>query len=321
MNHMMNRRFILVPMLSAGLMICVSPLQASSWDEDIVTLHSSRDAAARAAAKKHLYSGGADAIAAIVNAMGKADHDSRINLMQDLVSIRLENQSLQVRDADSHELAHLARQEKDPDIHRRLVLSLWELRGPAAIEELEKFAADEPEEWVRVIATHHVASMSANESTFLKKQTDDPSPQVELAAYLELARLGDKSGRAFALNTLTNSKEHRERNDAIEILGEIGNSKDIPRLKQIVDAQTEDYKAKMLAVRALKNIEYLGTPENGRLSFLIKSLDDKDGLIRVWAYGKLWKSTDASTSSRLDQYLNEPGHLGYKEAADARSLR
>jgi len=294
---------------------------ASSFDDDAKALVGS-DQSERAMAQKRLHEGGADAIGALVRGLDDPRREARIRYIETIKEIERSKKKVTPKDSDISELARRARLEPNPGMRRYLLSPLRQSRGATALKELERFATEDPDESIRSEATHYSGELSSGETAFFKKiAATDPSPYVRLAAYLELTATGDASGRAEALRVIASSKKDYERHDAIWILGEIGNPEDVAILTPIAASSTENYEVRNVAHQALKSIELKQYPAIARLSFLIKSLDDPDALVRDWAYLKLWKCPDPLTNVRLRAYLIEPGHKGYKEAADALSLR
>ena len=152
---------------------------------------------------------------------------------------------------------------------------------------------------------------------------------MRLAAYLELAKLGDKSTRDVALQVLQRAPIKRRspydveliRGDAIAILGYVANPADIQRLKAISESNEESRSSQVSAFHSYHRAQLLQLPTGQRLDVLIKALDDPQGGVRLWAYGELYSSKDPNTNARLKQYLKELGHVGYKQASDALDSR
>lgn len=312
-----HRYSILLWALSIAIPISAPPLRAASFDDDAKTLSTSQDQNSRGAALERIRKGGPDGVTALVKELDGSDPKTRLELIRILVGIRREKNAMPIHETDATELARQARKEKDRSMRAHLVLTLRDLGGPAAVKELERFAAEDPEEIIRRSATDSVAAMPGKEVDFFRKQTKDKSRPVQLAGYVALSELGDKSGREFALQTLKDSTAPGERQDAIWILGEIGNPSDSTLLKQIADSPTEYSTNRFVAVQASKTIELLQVPPINQLAFLMKALDDPSEVIRNWAGNKLSRKSDAGTKVRLKLYMLEPGHKGYKEAANA----
>lgn len=293
---------------------------ANSFDDDVTSLVGENAAEAKLASER-LRKSGSLAIPALINGLDGGDRKTKIMLLDALVEIKQENKKFKARDEDVASLAQRARQEKDRTVRFRMINAVREVGATSAIAELERFASEDSEEKIRAEATHYVASVSGKDIQFFRKQFKDPSKLVRHYAAFELARLGDASGRDLSLRTLRESAVSDERRLAIATLGEIGTTDDVGLLKQLSQSAMENYGARVMASHAVMTIGLRQLSERDRLSFLIKSLDDSDAMVRDWAYTRLWNLQDPTTSARLKTYLAEPGHKGYKEATDALSLR
>lgn len=294
--------------------------RAVSFDDDLKSLKG-HDVAARKAAAEHLHKGGRAAISAVVKGLDGADDENKGMYLDLLRSIKHTNKGLTAPEADTKTLARIGRGEKDRSVRFRIIDTVREVGDTSAVSELERFASEDPEERIRAEATHFVGSRSGKNLPFFRKQAKDPSSLVRRYAEFELARLGDKSGRESSLLALKDSKEGDERRMAISTLAEIGAPGDAAILRQISKSPAESYSMKILATKAAMTIDLLQMQQSERLAFLMKSLDDPDALVRDWAYSRLWNFPDPATNIRLQKYLSEPGHRGYKEAQDALSSR
>lgn len=294
--------------------------QAATYDDDVKAL-GGQDYEARKASYEHLQQGGRNAITALVNGIEGSSSERKPKLLDTLRSVKTSNKGLTAKDSDTKALARLAREEKDRSLRYKMIDALRVVGESSAVAELERFASEDPEEKIRAEATHFVATVSGKDIQFFWKQYKDPSRLVRHYAAFELARLGEKSVRGFSLQTLKESNVSDERRLAISTLGEIGALDDAVLLKQLSKSSAERYGDRVLAAHAAMTVELLQLSESGRLSFLIKSLDDPDMMVRDWAYTRLWNFPDPMTKVRLKAYLAESGHKGYKEASDALSLR
>lgn len=319
MHHTASRRSEVLALLLAAMTIPISNSAASS-DDDANQI-TSQDTSKRIEASKHLLHGGADAVTSLVKTINGKDRKTKVELIRTIKEIRSENKSLVMHDADAVELAKQARMEQDSAMRGYYLEGVRDLGGAAAIKELKRFASEDPDPSIRGDATHHVANLSPNETAFLKKQATDTDRSVRLAAFVELAQMGDKSGRAPAIQALKSTSSADERYAAIWILGESGNNADRDILKQIAQSNSEEPNSKFLATESLETIELLQLPPSNRLTFLMHALDDDAPTIRHWASNKLAKSTDLLTDAALWAYMAMPGHKGYQEAGHALNLR
>lgn len=294
------------------LVLTAVPLHAAAFDDDvkIVTAGSKAD---QSAAWKRLLNGGNDAIAALVKGLDVQGREAKQRLVGIIDDIRQQNKSLRIPDTVVIELARRARLEQDFSTRAGMALELANLGGPVALKELERFAGEDPNEEIRRDATLYASEITENETRFFKKQTNDKSRLVRLVAFAQLAKSGDASGRDLALQTIKNPANDGELEDAVWLLGEIGNMADSAVLQRVVKSSADD-KAAWLARQALKTIELLQHPPSQRLSFLIQSLDDPSETVRHWAGNKLYFSSDPQKIPLLKKYLSEPGHKGYGEA-------
>lgn len=301
------------------LLLAVSS-RAASYDDDVVSLIGS-GAKSRKEAMEHLSIGGRPAISAVVNKFEETSRENKLKLLDALRSIKSSTKGLEANSADTKILARIAREEKDRSLRFRIIDAISDVGDDSAVAELERFASEDSEERIRAEATRFVGRRSRKHIAFFKKQAKDSSPLVRLFAGFELARTGDKSSHDSAVQILKNSKDNDERWMAILILGESGTAADGALLRQLSEGSKDIRSTRILASKAAMTIDLLQLPERERLSFLVKSLDSTDALVRDWAYSRLWNLPDPATTSALKKYLAEPGHRGYKEAADALSQR
>lgn len=301
------------------LLLAVSS-RGASYDDDVASLVGP-DAKSRKKAIEHLSKGGQFAIAAVVNRFSGTNGENKLILLDALRIVKSSTKGLKATGTDTKELARIAREEKDRSLRYRIIDAVSDVGDDSAVAELVRFASEDPEERIRAEATRFVGSRTRKDIAFFKKQSKDPSPIVRLFAGFELARIGDKSARDFANQILKDSKDNDERSMAISILGEIGVAADGALLRQISESPKDIRSTRIRATKAAMTIDLLQLPERERLSFLMKSLDSTDALVRDWAYSRLWNLPDPATASVIKKYLAEPGHRGYSEAMDALSQR
>jgi HEAT repeat protein len=297
-------------------MMVSAPLRAASFDADVRAM-TSQDGVAAADAQDRLSRGGGDAITALVKDFANETPRGKERILYTIAKIREEGRSVIARDADVVELARLGRIEKDVPMRTKVANALYDLGGSAAIKELERFASEDSDEWLRRGATFGVGDLAPNELMFFRKQAQkDSSRWVRLTAYARLAEAGDRSGRDLALTTLKDPKAtDNEKNEAVLIVGEVGNPNDTALLNELVTTQSPYVRDHVK--RSLKTLELLQHPEGERLDLLFRSLDDPSMVVREWASMRLIHSKDPTTSARLSVYLAAPGHVGYKEAMAA----
>ena len=318
--HVHSRlRPLLITLFSIALF---SPsTKAAPFDDDVNSL-GAPNRPEQSDVRKRLLHGGNDAVTALVKGVDSPNRQTKIEITRTIKQIVSENKSLKIQDAVIKEFARKLRLESDPSMRGDMLGALRDMKGPNSLKELEELASSDADESVRRDATLYAAGISVKEIAFFRKQTKDKSRLVQLLAYSQLARSGDKSGHDLALQTLKGVATNAERHDAIYLLGEIGDSADVPLLQQIRGMHSKtDPDSTWLAVQEIKTIELLQLPVNNRLSLLIKSLDDPSMTVRNWAYNKLVESPDPMTNLMLRKYLIDPRNTGRKEAADALSLR
>ena len=283
-------------------------------DQDVQSLGSSDNSEQHAAAEK-LMKGSKDSIPVLLNGLGSSSQQVKTKALWILRQIRMQVKSLN-DDSIATELGKKGRTENDPKLRRDMMLALGELRGAKASGELKRFASEDSDDEVRRIATRRVAQVSPSKETqFFKKQASDVNVQVRLAAFIELAQMGDMSGRDLALKTVSGSVQIDERAAAFELLGYAGNPDDAALLKSASESATENYHSRYFALRAYRHNLLLQLSSKDRLNFLIKSLDDPSEGVRDCAFLDLYHSPDPNTNARLKKYLGEKGHIGYSEAA------
>lgn len=133
--------------------------------------------------------------------------------------------------------------------------------------------------------------------------TDDPSiwkaAQIEryLATKDKLLR-GERKQLRFLLRGLINHWETGERNDAAELLGEIGTWQDHIALKKAcVDSE--------MTVRcaARSSLAYVG--KKRVFSFLKTLVNDRDPVVRRWTYVAIYDTGHPDASSWLKNQLNQ----------------
>lgn len=314
--------FAVFSALTVSIILGGRPVAAASTvsDQDVQSLGSSDHATQHAAAEK-LMKAPKDSIPLLLSGLGNSSQLVKTKALWMLRQIRMQVKSLN-DDSIATELGKKGRTENDPKLRRDMMLALGDLRGDMAAGELKRFASEDSDVEVRRIATHRVAKVSlGKEVQFFKKQALDQSAIVRLAAYIELAELGDYSGRDLALKTINNSSQVQERSGAFDLLGRIGNPQDMNMLKTASESKSENFHVRYLAFRAYRHSVLLQIAPKDRLDFLIKTLDDPSEDVRDSAFVDLYNSTDPDTNSRLKKYLGEKGHIGYSEAAHALSSR
>jgi HEAT repeat protein len=304
----------------AVISVLALDVQASSPDEDVQSL-GSPDQSKQKAASDRLMRASKDSIPALLNGLESSSRRVRAQSLWVLRQIRWKLKSFN-DDPVATELGKKGRVEKDDGLRRDMVLALRDLRGTATVRELKRFASEDPDIEIRKMATHLVANISQdNESEFLKERTSDGSTTVRLAAYTELAKTGDSSGRNLALRTIASSNDIGERSEAFDLLGAAGDPADASVLKNASESKAENFHSRYTAYRALWHHQLMEIPSGQRLDYLIKALDDPSEGVRDCAYIELYHSPDPNTAPRLKTYLSEKGHAGYKEAANALSAR
>lgn len=263
---------------------------------------------------------GPSAIPALLKSLDSANDEIKARAMFILRNIVWKSKSL-LNDSIASEIGRKCRSEKSRGVRMELISTLRTLPGVASTRELKWIAANDPDEWARRSATHYVSDVSHdNEAAFYKAQTKDNGLAVRLAAYTELAELGDYSGRDLALSVIKGQYDDSYRSEALDLLGRIANPEDIPLLKGIADSPSETF-SRSPARWAYMRAQLRQMPIQNRLPSLLKSLDSSSRDIRYWAYTELSGSSDPKTNAALRKYVSEPGHVGYKEAYDALSVR
>ncbi len=306
-------------LLLAGVLTaqCI-PAAADSHDQDVQALDKRPE---QRAATDRLLQASADSIPALLNGLMSSSQQVKTKSLWILRQIRWKTKSLN-DDPIATAIGNTARMEKDPALRRNMALAIGDLHGPAAVKELKRLASEDSDTEVRRIATHRVATVSSEkEFQFLRKQSADTSVVVRLAAGIELASLGDPSGRDLALKTVKASTDLGERSEAFDLLGAVGNPNDAAILKNAAESKTENFHSRYVAFRAYRHHQLIQLPSGERLDYLIKALDDPSADVRDCMYIELYHSPDPNTNSRLRKYLGEKGHVGYVEAAKALSAR
>jgi hypothetical protein len=292
---------------------------AYSPDEDVSALGSLNEVE-KGGAEQRLEAAGPSAISSLIKGLDSANAETKYRAMNILRAIVIKTKSL-INDPIAIELGKKCRLEKDERIRLQIVSTLRTLPGQASTRELEWIAHNDPNEWARRSATHFVADTSLNKEqnrTFFRSQTSDKSIAVQLAAYIQLAELGDASGRNLGLSILNGSYADLYKREAVDLIGTIANPADLALLKSFTATNT------LIASPAMKasmRLELRQLPMSQRLGSLLKSLDNQNPDVRYWAYAELYHSVDPNTDAALRKYLGEKGHIGYKEAGDALSVR
>ncbi len=229
-------------------------------------------------------------------------------------AIKRRNNAVQLNDADAEAFGSEMRAEKRTEVRAVLLQTLRDIGGTAALRVLERAAHDDPSEGNRRDATLFVGSIAGTEVAFFKKQTKDPSRWVKLSAYEQLAANGDASGHGLALAALNSAVGSAERQEAIWVLGEIGNAGDAGVLEAISKSSKEALSTRFLAEEAAHTIALKQIPADQQVAYLVKTLDDDSPTVRHWAANRLLRSPDSSMREKLTRYVGEPGHKGYSEA-------
>ncbi len=299
-----------------------SDMPSAPSDQDIKNLGSATPAE-RKNAEQHIRKSGPGAVQPLLGGLDDANQTVRERAAWLLRQIKYEFKSLP-NDMVAKEIGRRVHSEKDHKVRMEMVNALRDYAGPVAVRELKQVAIDDPDWDIRLYAIHHAASAlgdPSGEDAFFKKKTSDSNKAVQLAAYFELAGYGDKSGRDLALQTLKTSTDWYERREAVGVLGAVDNPDDLSVLQSIIDQKSTDADLRSRVVYEYKNIQLAQIPANLRLNYVINALDDTSWFVRHWAYLRLWKFKDPDTNSRIQKYLNEKGHRGYEEAANALDLR
>lgn len=315
---------VLVLMSNSGFAAVTDKAQAGgnsdvhSPDKDVSALGSS-DEVAKQQAQTRLMNGGSNAVPSLLNGLDGGNSEQKSRAAYVLRYILWKTRSL-VSDPIAIAIAHKARTEPLWTSRDDMIATLRVMKCAAAVKELKSFAANDPSEYVRRDATHFISDVAqGDESPFYKAQVNDKSTLVRLAAYIELAKTGDVSGHAFALKTLKTSQNPGEREEALDVLGAIGDSGDSLMLKEISESGTDD--ARFKALHAYRKVQLHQLAPSDRLPALIKALDEESPEVRRWAYYELYHSADPNTNAALRKYISEPGHRGRKEAQDALNSR
>jgi hypothetical protein len=276
-------RTLLILLFGAGIMIPTGAY-ASTYDDDVLTLISDGDN--RAAAAAHLQGGGSAAFTALVGGLNGADRSGTIKITRMIREVHSANPGVIAGESDVAALTLRARKATDRSSRAHIIYALPDLGGPLALEELQRFAREDPDDGIRSRAIDLAAQVGCHDVHFFTVMAGDKSRWVRLVAYIHLASLGDPSGRDLALETLRDSAPNHERRLAIAILGTAGRFKDIAVLNTIAKAPNEDYTTKLVAKQQAKELLLHQVVSARTVSALESPLYAVDRAIHGWALGQ-----------------------------------
>lgn len=326
-NPMIRALIALMMITSSCWAASPAPAKQNSQPASVEDLDS-RDPTTQRKAREALTSGGRASVPELLKGLDSANERVKIQALTILREIRFKAKTL-ADDQIADYIGRKAANEPDSLTRMHMVNTLAGLKGASATRELKRFASEDPQDPVRVIAMGSISRVSmGDESAFFRSQLKDQHEVIRLVAYLELAKSGDQSGRDVALKILerppTKGRSPYDaettREAAIAILGYIANPADISRLKALSESSAESARCRTSALFSYHRAQSLQLSPDQRLDALMKALDGTPDQ-RFWAAGELSRSKDPRATSRLKQYLNESGHLGYRQAEDALNAR
>lgn len=314
MNHLLSRN-IMILLATFALVSIFATVSRAAPDDDVKALGSSKSSEQEGASER-LRKAADKAVPALLKGLDDSSEQVKIKSLWVLRQIKTAS-----NDLVAASIGLRRRSEKSKAIRIQMVQTLRGFPGGAAQRELKGFVNEDADEEVRWLAIHHLGRVSKNENQFMKQHVNDPSHLVSLAAYTELAELGDKSGRDIALQTMNAQGSSAERMEAMDLLGTIANPNDVSMLQALSTSSKGNNDSRYRALCAYKRIQLRQLTSSDRVPHLLKELDDSDVATRDCAYVELYNSTDPQTNTMLKKYIKEPGHRGYREAQNALSSR
>jgi HEAT repeat protein len=209
--------------------------------------------------------------------------------------------------------------EEDFSAQQYGVMAIASFKNDAAVDRLKKVLAASANMNIRTVALREIASISGQSAIpfFLSILNDAHQPLlVRSNAGRELARLGDASGHAVAVEALRDNLA-LTREAGIQTLGLLGRQGDVSLLEAKTNDPSESERTKLIARKALQHHALTNLSEAERLPYLEKSLADSHAWVRAWAISELAEQKDVRARTILKGASSQAEHPGNREATEA----
>lgn len=209
----------------------------------------------------------------------------------------------------------------DPDWRVRVqaVVSADRLKGIAAADFIRSELNDKSSD-VQAVAINSVSNFAdAADTKILMEKLRSDSPRVQLAAAKALVARHEKFDKSVISRfVVVSTSASRDRNSAIQLLGDVGDDGDAKVLKEIVDTPNANGADRFDAMVSIVGIRFRQLPDSEKISFLKSKLSDKRDSNRDWAARKLLEYPEGHAI--LADAAGNESHPGHRNAQYAISL-
>lgn len=202
------------------------------------------------------------------------------------------------------QLRELAKdKKKDSDARVSAIILLGRIKASEASPDLEAILEEDNDKFCREASAISLGNLGDRKAIpKLKQAMKDKSGNVRMRAVWAMAKLGDKSGKQLALETIKEGKDATHKLLASEALGEIGDKDAIPELKE--NLKSPDVRTRWFSKVAIKKIEMARMTVAEKIKELEKTLNGDD--MNNWAAIELAKiGTSEATETLKKTYRDK----------------
>jgi len=197
------------------------------------------------------------------------------------------------------QLRQLAKdKEKDQDSRVSAIILLGKLKDGESEIDLENLLEKDEDKFCREASAISLGNLNDKKAIpKLKQALKDESGNVRMRAVWALAKMGDKSGKQLALDTIQKEKDATHKLLAAEALGEIGDKDIIPELEE--NFKSSDIRTRWYSKVAIKKIGMANMDEQSRIKYLEKILNSDE--MNNWSAVELVKIGTAEAINALKE--------------------